>query len=138
MPLQINAIAQLLETGVDKYCHAAMTFSNGAAATSSTGMILDEVETYRIDRYFLEGEEGRIEILVQYNGAGVQSYDIIQGVNRKTINFEVPNNFALEIDQFSKCVRGIEQPLVSNELSYRIALVQDEILKKLGTNDFYK
>ena len=132
MPVKVEAMAQMTPAGVDQYCHALLTFKDGALATSSCGMILEDTTVSRIDRCFIQGTTGFINTQIPYNGKGKLSYEIVKGEESQIIEMDVPNNYALEIDQFSKCVRGQELPHVSNEFSYDVAKTQDQILEKIG------
>lgn len=132
LPVRVDAMAQMTPAGVDQYCHSVLTFENEVLATSSCGMILQETAVDRIDRCFIQGTTGSIETKIPYNGTGKLSYQVVKNETLQTVELDVPNNYALQIDQFSKCVSGEEAPLVSNEFSYAVAKVQDQILNKIG------
>jgi len=132
MPEKLSAVAQFTPAGIDEYCHTLLTFPSGAIATSACGMILDPTEPYRIDKCFIQGELGHIEVFVPYNACGELSYRISKDGEAEVVQMKVPNNYYLEIEQFNKCVRGIEEPFVSNEFSYQVAKVGEQILDQIG------
>ena len=132
LPLKVEAMAQFSAAGIDEYSHALLTFSDGAHATSSCGMILTDSESRRIDRCFIQGELGYIDVFVPYNADGKLTYHVIKSGILGDVNMNVPNNYYLEIEQFNKCVRGLEKPFVSNEFSYDVAKVQGQILDSIG------
>ena len=130
LPTKVEAMGHFNAAGIDEYAHALLTFSDGAIATSSCGMMLSA--SHRIDRCFIQGELGYIDVFVPYNAAGKVTYHVIKNGVFGDVNMNVPNNYYLEIEQFNKCVRGLEQPFVSNEFSLEVAKVQDQILKEMG------
>jgi len=132
MPIDIDALGKFTEAGIDRYCHSLLEFDDGTIATSSSGMILERTENYRMDECYIKGEKGQIEMKFPYNASGLLSYDIIKAGKTQTIEMRVPNNYFLEIEQFNRCILGEETPLVSNEFSYKVAQVQDKILEKIG------
>jgi len=132
LPTKVEAMAKFSSAGIDEYAHAMLSFADGALATSTCGMVLSKRYSRRVDRCNIQGELGYIEVFVPYNASGVLTYHIIKHGVLGDVNINVPNNYYLEIEQFSKCVRGLEEPLVSNEFSYEVAKVQDQILKEMG------
>lgn len=130
----VTATSVMTAAGIDAYTHAVLTFENGILATSSCGMILGDITVDRIDRCLIQGTMGHITTAIPYNGTGRLSYEIVTPNETQTISMEVPNNYALEIDQFSQCIRGEAKPLVTNAFSYQVATVQDQILDKIGYN----
>ena len=132
MPEKVEAMAQYTTAGIDEYCHALLTFPDGVLATSSCGMFLENSASRRIDRCFIQGELGHIDMLIPYNEAGELSYQIVKDGKTEVVKMDVPDNYYLEVEQFGKCVRGLEGPPVSNEFSYQVAKVQEQILDKIG------
>jgi len=132
MPEKAEAMAQYTTAGIDEYCHALLTFPGGVLAASSCGMFLDNSESRRIDRCFIQGEFGHIDVSIPYNEDGELSYHIVKDGKAEVVRMDVPNNYYLEVEQFCKCVRGLEEPFVSNEFSYQVAKVQGQILDKIG------
>jgi len=130
LPTKVEATAHFTSAGIDEYAHAVLTFSDGAIATSTCGMVL--APSQRIDRCHIQGELGYIDVFVPYNAVGKLTYHVIKNGILGDVNMNVPNNYYLEIEQFNKCVRGLEKPFVANEFSYNVAKVQDQILEKMG------
>ena len=132
MPVDVRAMAHFTKAGIDEYCHALLTFPDGVYATSSCGMIIAQSESRkRIDRCFILGTSGHIDVFVPYNGTGELSYHIVKDGAIEIVKVNVPNNYWLEVEQFNKCVRGTEEPFVSNKFSYQVAKVQDQILDEI-------
>ena len=52
-----------------------------------------------------------------------------EGETVRTI--DVPNNYSLEIEQFSKAVRGEEKPYITEDFSVRNASLIDSVLKEI-------
>ena len=132
MPQKISAMSRFADSGIDLYTHAQLLFSDGVTATSSCGMILENTLADRVDRCFIQGETGHIEVFVPYNEKGELSYRIVKSDETMDFSMDVPNNYMLEIEQFGNVVKKIETPLVSEQFSCSVAKIQDEILTQIG------
>jgi len=132
LPTEVHALGKFTDEGVDQYCHALLEFKNGTMATSSAGMVLNETINYRMDEIYIKGEDGIIDVKFPYNASGLLNYEITKNGKTEKVEMVVPNNYLLEIDQFNRVINGLEEPHVSAEFSYRVALVQDKILEKIG------
>lgn len=132
MPINVVAHGKMTETGVDEFCHATLKFNDGVIATSACSMLLDPTPPYRIDECYIHGDLGTIEFMIPYNESGELSYKIKKAGETEEIKMHVPNNYQLEIEQFGRCVVGLETPRVTNEFSYKVSQVQDEIFAAIG------
>jgi len=132
LPTAIHALGKFSDAGIDQYCHALLEFENGAMATSSSGMVLDRTVNYRMDELYVKGDAGQIDLKFPYNASGPLSYEVTKNEKKEVVEMTVPNNYLLELDQFNRVINGLEKPHVSAEFSYRVAMVQDKILEKIG------
>jgi len=128
----IRANAEFSDLGVDLMTGAIIRFKNGARAAFNVGMILGEESSFRFDRLYIHGSKGSIRSDVEYNREGDVGYKIYttDGILERRIH--VPQNYALEIEQFSRCIRFGEEPLVTPEFSIANAELMDKILAKIG------
>ncbi|MCR5431324.1 MAG: Gfo/Idh/MocA family oxidoreductase [Lachnospiraceae bacterium] len=131
----IKATAEFSELGVDLMTGAIIRFRNGVRATFNVGMILGEESNFRFDRLYIHGSKGSIRSDVEYNREGDVSYKIYttEGIIERRIH--VPQNYALEVEQFDRCILFDEEPHVLPEFSIENAELMDKILAKIG---YYK
>lgn len=127
-PSKVKAVAFQSDTDVDITCSTLLEFESGQYASSLVGMCA----TVRGDRLLIYGEKGNIEAKIPYNANGELSYRIITPESMEEFKFNVRNNYVLEVEQFSKCVLGLDQPLVTNEFSLLVAEVIDDVLKEIN------
>ena len=86
----------------------------------------------RLDRFRIHGTKGTICSPVEFNQCGEIPYTVIRNGIPETKAISVPNNYTLEVEQLSRCVRGLEVPHVSREFSLLVARVTDRILAEIG------
>lgn len=131
----IKADAEISDLGVDLMTGAIIRFTNGARAAFNVGMILGEESNFRFDRLYIHGSKGSIRSDVEYNREGDVGYRIFttDGIVERRIH--VPQNYALEVEQFSRCILTGEDPLITPEFSVKNAALLDSILDKIG---YYK
>ncbi|MCR5521205.1 MAG: Gfo/Idh/MocA family oxidoreductase [Lachnospiraceae bacterium] len=129
----IKADAEFSDLGVDLMTGAIIRFKNGARAAFNVGMILGEESNFRFDRLYIHGSKGSIRSDVEYNREGDVGYKIYtsdDGIIERRIH--VPQNYALEIEQFSRCILFGEEPHISPEFSVRNSELMDKILERIG------
>ncbi len=129
----IKADAEFSDLGVDLMTGAIIRFKNGARAAFNVGMILGEESNFRFDRLYIHGTKGSIRSDVEYNREGDVGYKIYtseDGIIERRIH--VPQNYALEIEQFSRCILFGEVPHISPEFSIKNAELMDKILERIG------
>ena len=131
-PDMVLADAEFSDKGVDIFTAGLIRFKNGVRASFNVGMMLGENTNARYDRLYIHGTKGYIRSETEYNQEGAVSYKIYteEGVIEREI--QVPNNYALETEQFSKCIAEGENPHVTPEFTLRNAELIDSVLKKIG------
>ncbi len=128
----LKASAEFSDLGVDVLTSGQMRFANGARASFNIGMILDETSNARFDRLYIHGTKGSIRSDVEYNQQGKVSYKVYTEDGVKVKEIDVPQNYALEIDQLSRCIRGEDTPHVTEAFSIKNAKLIDAVLKEIG------
>ena len=128
-PDEVRASAQFSEKKIDLFTSALLLYDNGAVANLDCGMLLPEG---RLDRFRIHGTGGTIVSPVEFNQCGDIPYTVIRNGVPETKIVHAPNNYTLEVDQLSRCVRGLEKPHVSKEFSLLAARVADRILAEIG------
>lgn len=131
-PVMVKADAEFSDLGVDVMTAGIIRFDNGVRASFNVGMMLGENTNARYDRLYIHGTKGFIRSEVEYNQAGTVSYRIYTDEGETVRTIDVPNNYSLEIEQFSKAVRGEEKPYITEDFSVRNASLIDSVLKEIG------
>lgn len=131
-PVMVKADAEFSEEGVDMLTGGIMKFGNGVRASFNVGMILGKDTDDRFDRLYIHGSKGTIRSDVRYNQEGKASYRIYNGENVTERTLDLPNNYALEFEQFGRCVLGEEKPHITREFSLKTAKLLDTILAEIG------
>ncbi|MBR5368850.1 MAG: Gfo/Idh/MocA family oxidoreductase [Lachnospiraceae bacterium] len=128
----VKADAEFSESGVDLMTGALIRFKNGTRATFNVGMVLGKDSNFRFDRLYIHGDKGSIRSDVEYNREGDVSYMVYstEGVVERKIR--VPQNYALEVEQFGNCILKGEEPIVTPDFSIRNAQLMEKILEKTG------
>lgn len=128
----VKANAEFSDLGVDLATAALIRFKNGVRASFNVGMILGINSNSRFDRLYIHGTKGSIRSEVEYNQEGQVSYRIYtaDGVTEKTVS--IPQNYALEIEQLSRCILYGEKPHVTEKFSIKNAELIDCVLKEIG------
>ena len=115
--------------GIDLFSSALLLYEDGITATLDCGMLL---EIGRLDRFHILGTEGEIHSPVEFNQRGEIPYTVIRNGREETKFVTAPNNYMLEVEQLSRCIRTNEKPLVSRGFSLMTARVTDRILDAIG------
>ena len=131
-PEFVKANAEYSDLGVDVMTSAIIRFKNGARASFNVGMMLGIGTNSRFDRLYIHGSKGSIRSEVEYNREGDVSYRIFtsEGVTEK--NISIPQNYALEIEQLSRCILYGEKPHISPEFSLKNARLMDRVFSEIG------
>ena len=131
-PEFVKASAEFSDLGVDFSTTGLIRFANGARAAFNVGMVLGQNTNSRYDRLFVHGTKGSIRSDVEYNQEGEVSYRITNadGVTERKVF--VPHNYALEIDQLSRCILFGEKPHVTSSFSVKNAELIDRVLREIG------
>ena len=128
-PDTIRASAQFSPKGIDLFTSALLLYDDESVAALDCGMLLPHG---RLDRFRIYGTKGTILSPVEFNQSGEIPYTIIRDGISETKIVSVRDNYALEVEQLGRCVRGLETPHVSREFSLLVARVTDRILAEIG------
>lgn len=131
-PEFVKASAEFSDLGVDLNTAGIIRFKNGTRASFNVGMILGTNTNSRFDRLYIHGTNGSIRSDVEYNQQGEVSYKIYAGDEVIERKVSVPNNYALEVDQLSRCILYGEAPHVSPEFSIKNMKLIDSVLNDIG------
>ncbi len=131
-PVFVKASAEFSDLGVDLMTAGLIRFANGARANFNVGMMLGVNTNSRYDRLFIHGDRGVIRSEVEYNQEGEVSYRIITGDGVTEKKVTVPHNYALEVEQMGRCIRGEEKPHITAAFSIKNAKLIDSVLKEIG------
>ena len=131
-PDEVRAAAQFSEKHIDLYTTALLLYHGGAVAKLDCGMLLPEG---RLDRFLIVGTEGSISSPAEFNQCGEIPYTVTRGGVREIRTVTVPNNYALEVEQLSRYILGLETPHVTEAFSLMTARVTDRILDAIGYRD---
>lgn len=132
-PEKIHASACLSEEGIDTYTTGILEYSGGKKAHFDCGMVLETEKNSSLDRFQLHGSKGCIiSENFAFNAPGVLTYRLrtFDGVD-ELHEVEVANNYQMEIEQFGRCIRGLETPHVTEAFSVSLANTVDRILKEI-------
>ena len=128
-PDTIRASAQFSPKGIDLFTSALLLYDDESVAALDCGMLLPHG---RLDRFRIYGTKGTILSPVEFNQSGEIPYTIIRDGISETKTVSVRDNYALEVEQLGRCIRGLETPHVSREFSLLVARVTDRILAEIG------
>ncbi len=128
-PQDVRAAAGFSDRGIDLFTSALLLYDDGAVADVRCGMLLP---AGRLDRFRIHGTGGEIVSPVEFNQCGEIPYTVIRGGAAETKTVTAPNNYALEIEQMSRCILYGEKPRVDAAFSLRVARVTDRILRAIG------
>lgn len=128
MPDEISVNAHYMENDVDDFSCVFLHFPSGACAYAVSALCSGQ----RADRFFVHGSEGTMDAPLPYNAKGLLTYTVRRQGTAVTTTVETPSNYRLEAEQFSRCIRHGEAPLVGNDFSLRVAEVLTQVLTKMG------
>lgn len=131
-PDTVMANAEFNDKGVDIFTSVMMLYKSGLRAAFNVGMIFPAGCDARQDRLFVHGSKGTIRSDVEFNQAGELKY-MVQAAGKTTERIvSARQNYALETEQFGRCIINGEDPHVSRDFSVANARTIDTILKKIG------
>ena len=128
-PDEIRASAQFSEKGIDLFTSALLLYDDGSVANLDCGMLLPHG---RLDRFYISGTKGWILSPVEFNQCGEIPYTVVRDNVKETKTISAPNNYALEVEDLSRCILTGEKPRVTKDFSLRVARVADRILGAIG------
>ena len=131
-PSYVQATAEFTDLGVDCLTAAILGFKNGVRASFNVGMNLGIGTNSRFDRLYIHGSKGSIRSDVEYNQEGEVSYTIFNQDGTTVRKISVPQNYALEVENLSRCILSDEKPHITPEFSIRNAEVIDQVLDEIG------
>ena len=131
-PVYVKANAEFSDKDIDLLTSGIAKFENGIRAAFNVGMILGDEDFFRFDRLYIHGPKGKILSGTEYNQAGDISYDIITDDGVITRKMTARSNYALEIEQFGRCVKGEEEPHITEAFSLRNSEFLDKVLEEIG------
>lgn len=128
------AVAKFTDEKIDCLANAILEYESGITANITSGMILETDKDYCTCSFEIHGENGSIigEDFM-FNACGDLAYIITDkdgNKTRKTVS--VPQNYCLETQQLSRCIRDGETPAVTEEFSVANARMIDMILKAIN------
>ena len=128
-PDRVRAMAQFSDQGVDLFTSVMFQYKDGLVASLDGGMLENAP---RMDRFHILGTWGEIYSPVQFNQCGEIPYTVVRDGKEETKNVLVPNNYRLELEQLSRCVRREEKPMVTRSFSMSVARTLDKVLREIG------
>ena len=128
-PDGVRASAQFSEKRIDLFTSALLLYDSGTVANLDCGMLLPRG---RLDRFRVCGTLGEISSPVEFNQCGEIPYTVVRGGEKETKVVAAPNNYALEVENLSRCILTGEKPHVPEAFSLLTARVTDRILDAIG------
>ncbi len=133
-PEKIHASACLSRERIDTYTTGILEYSGGKKAHFDCGMVLETEKNSSLDRFQIHGSKGCIiSENFAFNAPGTLTYRLrtFDGAD-ELHKVEVPNNYQPAVEQFGRCIRGLETPYVTDAFSISLAGTVDRILGKIG------
>ena len=104
----------------------------------TTAMLYSAINCYPKGRFSILGEAGRIEVMNKFNSRGLCSISLtrlgrsqnVEIVDEETTTYSIfcEDNYALEMEQFARCILLGEAPCISQAESLRCAKVMDMVI----------
>lgn len=131
-PEKVAASAIMTDENIDDCSTVLLDFSDGRRAVSVCGMVLTAGDRHL--NYRIYGEEGGIAVPEHaYNISGEIPVEIFRknGEMRREI-ISSRDNYALEVEQFQRCVLWDEPYRFSHERSLQNARILDAVFSQIG------
>jgi len=128
----VKSVGELTDQGVDRFAGGIIKFKTGTRASLNVGMILGEDTNMRYDHLYIRGTKGMIHSDVEFNQEGRLSYRITVDGKETVRRVKAPHNYALEIEQMGKAIRGEEPAVITAEFSLANARILDALLAGAG------
>lgn len=131
-PESVQASAVYSDRNVDRLTTGILTFKGGTSAAFTCGMVLPTDMNQRLDRLQIHGTKGKIVSDVEYNQEGECSFNVVMEEGTQVRKVTARQNYALETEQFGRCIRQGETPFVSNEFTMMNSRTIDRLLESIG------
>ena len=131
-PESVQASAVYSDQNVDRLTTGILTFKGGTSAAFTCGMVLPTDMNQRLDRLQIHGTKGKIVSDVEYNQEGECSFTVVTEEGTQVRKVTARQNYALETEQFGRCIRQGETPFVSNEFTMMNSRTIDRLLESIG------
>lgn len=131
-PESVQASAVYSDRNVDRLTTGILTFKGGTSAAFTCGMVLPTDMNQRLDRLQIHGTKGKIVSDVEYNQEGECSFTVVTEEGTQVRKVTARQNYALETEQFGRCIRQGETPFVSNEFTMMNSRTIDRLLESIG------
>ena len=131
-PECVQASAVYSDQNVDRLTTGILTFKGGTSAAFTCGMVLPTDMNQRLDRLQIHGTKGKIVSDVEYNQEGECSFTVVTEEGTQVRKVTARQNYALETEQFGRCIRQGETPFVSNEFTMMNSRTIDRLLESIG------
>ena len=131
-PESVQAVAVYSDRNVDRLTTGTLTFKGGMSAAFTCGMVLPTDMNQRLDRLQIHGTKGKIVSDVEYNQEGECSFTVVTEEGTQVRKVTARQNYALETEQFGRCIRQGETPFVSNEFTMMNSRTIDRLLESIG------
>ena len=131
-PERVQAVADFSEEGVDMCTTGLLSFASGAKATFQCAMVLETDADRRIDRFQIHGTLGEIRSEARFNQDGNMTYTIRSAEETTVKTVSARQNYALEVEQFGRCITQGENPHVSEDFSLMNARVLERVLSAIA------
>ena len=128
----VTAVSEKGGKGIDLVTAGLIRFQNGTRASFNVGMMLKGKASGRFDRLYIHGSKGCIRSETEYNQAGNLGYRIITPEGTEFRTAETPQNYSLEIEDFSRNILDGTVPDITPGFSIRNAELIDRILKEIS------
>lgn len=126
-PRSVIAVAEKNASGVDVSCYAVLDMGDGVDGVSQCGM-----NAARRCVTSVLGEKGFIRFERTPNAWGTLRVELNNEKGHHIVELECPKaSYALEIEQFGRCIAGKEQPRMSLEESKKNMAAMEMVLREI-------
>ena len=125
---------------VDYLADAILSYKDGTKASFTCGMVLATGKSKRYDRLEIQGTKGAIHTRdFEYNKEGEITYEIeLFSGERIEKKVEIPDNYMLEVENFSRAILCLEPQAVTREFSIANARMLDSVFSAVADRDKVK
>ena len=107
-PIGVKAFGELADNGVDLSCYALYDMGDGV-----TGISQCAINTAFRRGFSILGEKGYIHFNRTPNAWGTLEFEVVTENGSRIVTLETKSTYALEIEQFGRCILDGEKPLVT-------------------------
>lgn len=127
-PVQVTGRGLYNDDGIDILTNSLLDFGDGLYAALRCGLILGKPGSKsRIDAFDVCGSKGYIRSYVPFNESDELEYMLFRNEKASTVRVYAQQNYALEVEQFGRCILFGEQPLITPDFSIRNMELMDRI-----------